>query len=348
MSRILIAALLVMTTASHLAAADELADDELADDERKELFGLVDKFRRARNDLDARAKIVPEALKFGETGASILQKYLARELQPLVVSYSKALDSAARGVFAKQVKSIDLERVMALREEFFEISHKLELSKSDLKRAEPIFRSLEAMVVSISASELFAVSPSLNSRRDRIEAVAEMLRQCENEIPDVDTLPSDLEQWLEDVEKHAIGNARPMSPSDRQVAQKNNQLSNSLDSEEVRVVNDLNYMRMILGMNSLIIEPKLAACARDHSKDMEKLKFFSHTSPVTGKATPWDRAKAFKVEARSENIYMGSTQGQAAHWGWFFSPGHHVNMLAADRKAIGVGRSGKYFTQMFQ
>ncbi len=91
---------------------------------------------------------------------------------------------------------------------------------------------------------------------------------------------------------------------------------------------------------------KLAAAARDHSRDMKRLKFFSHTSPVPGKRSFFDRAKRFGVRASSENIYTGRADGLIAHTGWFHSPGHHRNMLGRHTR-IGVGRSGVYFTQMF-
>lgn len=340
--------MLILSTISRSGAGSVAAAEELTAEERKQLFGLVDQFRGARDDTEARAKIVTQVLKFDEAGASIIKKLLDRELEPLILAYTKALDSAARSIYAKQLKTINLEKVEQLREAFFTISQKPDLSKDDLKRAEPIFRSLEQMVIVVNPEELFGNSPALRDRRDRLQELAGLLRRCVEKAAEENTLPDDLDPWLRDLEQHAIGNARPMRPVDRQVIQINSKFAASLDVEEVRVVNDLNYMRMILGLSALVIDPKLAACARDHCKDMEKLKFFSHTSPVSGKATPRDRAKAFAVETRSENIYMGTTQGQKAHWGWFFSPGHHVNMLSPDRKAIGVGRSGKYFTQMFQ
>ena len=79
---------------------------------------------------------------------------------------------------------------------------------------------------------------------------------------------------------------------------------------------------------------------------MVERKFFDHTSPVAGKETPWKRAALAGTSANGENIYAGSTKGAAAHQGWWYSPGHHANMMGKGVR-IGVGRDKDHFTQMF-
>ena len=108
----------------------------------------------------------------------------------------------------------------------------------------------------------------------------------------------------------------------------------------------LNLTRNLLGLPSLAIDMKLTAAARDHSKDMEELKFMAHESPVPGKKTPEDRAARFGTSSLGENIFQGSRDGNAANRAWFHSPGHFKNMLG-DHQRVGVGRSGVYFTEMF-
>jgi uncharacterized protein YkwD len=108
----------------------------------------------------------------------------------------------------------------------------------------------------------------------------------------------------------------------------------------------LNLDRNLLGLQPLAIDLKLCEAARDHSKDMERLKFFSHESPVPGKMSFTDRAKLFGATASGENIFAGITNGKSAHEGWFHSPGHHRNQMGHSTR-VGIGRSGTYFTQMF-
>ena len=85
-----------------------------------------------------------------------------------------------------------------------------------------------------------------------------------------------------------------------------------------------------------------------HSKDMETHKFFDHISPVKGHKTPWDRARLAGTTASAENIFAAKkdTPGNVASDAWFVSPPHHRNMLGEHRR-VGVGRHGKYFTQVF-
>ena len=107
----------------------------------------------------------------------------------------------------------------------------------------------------------------------------------------------------------------------------------------------LNLTRNLLGLNALSIDLKLCAAARDHSADMQRLKFFAHESPVAGKKTPWDRAKNFGTTASGENIMMGVRDGKAANLGWFHSPGHHKNMLG-NHNRVGMGLTGAHFTEL--
>jgi uncharacterized protein YkwD len=44
---------------------------------------------------------------------------------------------------------------------------------------------------------------------------------------------------------------------------------------------------------------------------------------------------------------MGTIDGAVANEMWWHSPGHHRNMLNADWIRIGVGRHGKYWTELF-
>lgn len=83
---------------------------------------------------------------------------------------------------------------------------------------------------------------------------------------------------------------------------------------------------------------------RGHSKDMKEKAFFAHESPVAGKETPWKRAALAGTKANAENIYMGSTRGVDAIQAWWYSPGHHANMMADHRKAgLPRGATGNGF-----
>src|SRR5690606_12629630 len=140
--------------------------------------------------------------------------------------------------------------------------------------------------------------------------------------------------------------ATPMSAHDVRVLRDNLELARELDPEEARGILELNRLRILLGLGAVRIDVKLCAAARGHSQDMERLGFFSHTSPVPGKETFGQRAALAGTSAQSENIAAGQSTGEGAIRAWWYSPGHHRNMTAAAAR-VGLGRSGGLWTQMF-
>ena len=105
-------------------------------------------------------------------------------------------------------------------------------------------------------------------------------------------------------------------------------------------------MRHKAGLPVLLIDVKLCLAARGHSQDLHEKGFFSHLSPVPGKATPGDRSRLAGTTGEAENISMGRSSPQEAIAGWWYSPAHHQNMMAG-HKRVGLGRHEKHWTQMF-
>jgi len=137
------------------------------------------------------------------------------------------------------------------------------------------------------------------------------------------------------------------SADDRRVLEKNEALAKEIPKEEADGIQQLNEWRIALGLNALLIDPKLCDACRDHSKDMAQQGFFAHESPVKGKETPWKRAENFGTQARSENIAINDG-ARASNRAWFHSPGHHKNMFATDRTYVGLGGHGRHWTQKFR
>jgi uncharacterized protein YkwD len=120
----------------------------------------------------------------------------------------------------------------------------------------------------------------------------------------------------------------------------------AVPADEGEGIRQLNEMRILLGIDPVLLDPKLASAARGHSQDMVENRFFAHESPVRGKKTPSDRARLAGTTGGAENIFAGSPSPHAANEGWFFSPGHHVNMFGRHRRA-GMGRYEGHWTQLF-
>ena len=155
------------------------------------------------------------------------------------------------------------------------------------------------------------------------------------------------EAKLAEFEGQVANNALSIDRNYRSVLEQNLRLAEEIEPAEAEGIADLNELRMLIGLPPVLIDVKLCTAARGHSADMKRLNFFSHTSKVPGKKTPWNRAKLAGTTASAENIYVGSRSGKSANKGWWYSPGHHKNMLSPGQRRIGLGNASKHWTQMF-
>lgn len=140
--------------------------------------------------------------------------------------------------------------------------------------------------------------------------------------------------------------AMPLAARDRRPLEDNETLRAQAEPQEFAGTTELNRIRYLLGLPLLRIDERLTKAARDHSTDMHTLGFFAHESPVEGKRTPSDRASRFGTSAGAENIAQGHDTGIGAIRGWWYSPGHHRNMLGGHART-GLGRCQQIWTQMF-
>lgn len=122
--------------------------------------------------------------------------------------------------------------------------------------------------------------------------------------------------------------------------------SNGLNEMEKYILESTNKYRQARGLPPLKHDSKLTACARDHSSDMKNRRFFSHTSPIAGKARFTDRAIRFRTTASAENIARDCKNGESAMQLWLKSPGHLRN-ITGNYTRIGIGRRDGYYTQIF-
>jgi len=137
-----------------------------------------------------------------------------------------------------------------------------------------------------------------------------------------------------------------MPPRDQKVMTQNAALRAQVGAEEYKLVFMTNQYRVLVGKAALRLNPRLCDAAREHSRDMQEHKFFSHESPLPGKRSPQDRAARHKASASAENIAGGGSGAEGPFWMWFGSLGHHQNMLG-EFMEIGVGNHGALWTEMF-
>jgi hypothetical protein len=206
---------------------------------------------------------------------------------------------------------------------------------------EPLFESfvevLDLMVAERDLHQRFV--SSLEVLQDAGEhSLLKRLKQPED--------PESFEPGLLAALNHIARHTTPMTSKDRKALAANAVLEDGLLAEERKGCLRLDWIRIYLGLNALRIDAKLCAAGRDHSKDMQDEGFFAHESPVAGKETPWKRAANFGTSASGENIAAGAGDGESAIRMWWYSPGHHKNMLGGHMRQ-GLGRTGSHWTQLF-
>jgi len=348
------AAFLVSSAAFLVQAADDpaLVPTKLPSKQQAELVKLLADYKVPVHPAGEKEKIVDRIFELGPPAVRQFQATVEKQLRPLVDRYRDHFFRQASVLSATKVRGVSLADGKKLRDAVLDLRDNNDLKKEDIvKAADPAMKQLAALLV-VDREAVLESLPELGKEREKLGDLSQYWERCAefqaNLLPE-DQRPKEkatFESYLVGEEELAARLAMPMPPTDRNVLYANEALAKHIDPEEAKTILACNLTRVMLGLRACVIDVKLCAAARDHSHDMETLKFFAHDSKVPGKKTPWDRAKNFGTSASAENIYSGRPDGKEANDGWFHSPGHFKNMLA-DHWRIGVGRSSGYFTEMF-
>ena len=104
-----------------------------------------------------------------------------------------------------------------------------------------------------------------------------------------------------------------------------------------QVVKLTNNERAKAGLQPLKLNDRLVDAAQDHSDDMAKDDFFSHTGVDGSSVSDRVKASGYQYSTTGENIAAGQTTAAAVVRGWMNSPGHRANILNPNYTEIGVG-----------
>ncbi|MGH2350778.1 MAG: CvpA family protein, partial [Chloroflexota bacterium] len=112
---------------------------------------------------------------------------------------------------------------------------------------------------------------------------------------------------------------------------------------EAKMLALVNAERAKAGLRPLVADERLRQVARQHSQEMFRLGYFSHTSPTDG--SPSERLEQSGIDFRTagENLAYAPTV-EIAHSGLMASPGHRRNILTPEFSRVGIGvmRGGLY------
>jgi uncharacterized protein YkwD len=327
-----------LLSAAVLRAADPSEAPKADPEQRARVRQLLTDLAGRRMDADRRVKVVEKLLALGPAGEAGLKDYLDRSLRSMGEMVMPAPATAA----------LDAQ-IEKLRVTLADLRHDASLTHETLEATG--VPALDQLTLVFSRRE--AVRKPYYQKMGRIatqlDQFSDFLRHWQskaNENPALQPPSLSIQKYL-DKTARLLAQASPNDEKSRRVLQENEKIGQPLPPEVMAGLRALNAMRIMCGLQPLLIDLKLCEAARLHSSDMESHRFFSHESPLPGKASPWDRARLAGTTACGENIYMGSSATIDALRGWFLSPGHHKNMLGETPTRQGLGHSGKYWTQMF-
>jgi len=263
--------------------------------------------------------------------------------------YYKSFQAHAQGLYSGDAKREQKRVIKDHRKQFMNI---YVLGEGEMKEklktvSMPALQDLRKLLMPTSEEILASAPDQLKSRRKTVL----LLANFRDAIIEALVIP-DQEESLAAVlefEKQTVAALSDLPRDGLRTIKKNDAiaLKSQIPEMERRGIREVNEWRLLLGLNALVLDPKLCEASRGHSEDMNKHKFFAHESPIAGRETPWKRAAEAGTKSSGENIYMGSPSPASANKGWFFSPGHHKNMFKGNHKRIGLGQYEKHWTQMF-
>ncbi|MGA1608283.1 MAG: CAP domain-containing protein [Planctomycetota bacterium] len=320
-------------------------------------------------ELDAAADA---ALATGEPGARSLFHTVRTELNARgkalrkdVARFVRDFGRAAPPVLAARMGREGPKRLEVLREEVLGRSRSSSLTKDEVKAfIDPRVAELRALLT-IRPSDVFERVAKLGESHAELtiaalqtERLFDLQERAELVLLRSDTGTREIERYpladdprsiLVDLERdlsRLCWTAVPMSARDARVLAENEVIQEGVVPEEREGVRILNEIRVLLGLPVVAIDPKLCNASRDHSRDMVEHGFFAHVSPVPGKESFGQRAALAGTSASAENIAAGQQNGAGAIRAWWYSPGHHRNMMGGHRR-VGLGQHGSHWTQMF-
>ncbi|MEK7310078.1 MAG: FHA domain-containing protein [Planctomycetota bacterium] len=121
-----------------------------------------------------------------------------------------------------------------------------------------------------------------------------------------------------------------------------NKTADSIEKEMVRIINEY---RIMMGLQACRLHDQLSRASRKHSQFMQSVGKLAHEG--IGNGTPTSRLQAEGFSGpNGENCAAGQGTPLGYFTGWYWSYGHHLNMISG-WTLIGGGISGDYATTNF-
>lgn len=149
-----------------------------------------------------------------------------------------------------------------------------------------------------------------------------------------------------DIKNYPLNSAEASLIKENKKIMEANEANKTVSVVEKEMIRYQNEYRIMMGLRALQIDDQLSRAARKHSEFMQSVGKFAHSGIGDGEPSGRARAEGYSGSSVGENIAMGMQEPRSAFDGWYWSYGHHLNIIGA-YNSIGGGIAEKYYTTMF-
>lgn len=239
--------------------------------------------------------------------------------------------------------------IATLRKQARSVASAEEVSVAEIREVcDPAIIRLAELIV-VPPPRVLESFPELAATREELSLLAEIAMRAAGEcgeppgaFPDS---PEAVDALLRSDELFASLTALELTPHDLRVLKFNRKAGRKLDWRETEVVLMLNARRLLLDVGALAMDTRLVHAGRDHCRDMARLGFRGHESPVGARSDVVERAARWGTSASGENVAYGPERAEVVLDLWWYSPSHHRVMMGKHAR-IGVGRHDRYWTMV--
>ncbi len=155
---------------------------------------------------------------------------------------------------------------------------------------------------------------------------------------------------FQDLEAQEASKVSYFSKDGLLLMEKNNSLAikANLGPRERQCIQLINKHRLALGIPPLKIEPRLSRLALSHSRLMKKKNTFVTPQRITGKVSLNKKPIIRTEDIKRSSICRDRTSAQEAFAVWFAKHENFKRMFAPKTVKIGIGRSGTYWTALYE
>ena len=296
----------------------------------------------------------------------------ASEFKRIIIPILQQRVEELKGAIQKKLGKTNLEVLSQLKKE---LNQKRKEALKEIREGKPegapgekprLSKEMDAKIRAVKAlwekpaEKALEIDKSMNNMAELLRAMAKELKKYtaapKDKNKENDEEEIEVDEEIDIITVLASGAAMdirsfPLNTTEtRQIAynrkiMKENEENKTADSIEKEMVRIINEYRIMMGLQAYRLHDQLSKASRKHSQFMQSVGQLAHEG--IGDGTPSSRLQAEGFSGpNGENCAVGQGTPLGYFTAWYWSYGHHLNMIGG-WSLIGGGISGDYATTNF-